>query len=389
MSAGRHDIRVALGLATGAAVALGFSRFAYALLLPPMREDLGWSYVQAGAMNTANGVGYIVGAATAAFAAERLGIGRAFLAGMAASAAVLVASGLTGDFHALVALRTFGGAMTAFAFILGASLASAVAPTSGRAGLLVAIYFAGGSGGIVASGFVLPPLLAAFGPPGWRAGWLAMGGLALAALVPAALAVRRAPAAALGQPGRLPLAVAWALWPSFIGYALFGAGYVSYMTFIIVLVREAGGGPWATSGYWVLLGVSSIAGTFLWSRQLGRTRAEVGPAIVSGALLLGALPVLLAPGLPAAYLSAVLFGGTFMAGPMAITMLVRRLLAPGQATAALASLTVAFALGQAAGPIASGYVSDLTGSIAAGLWLAPVALAASAGAAAFQRGVRS
>ena len=66
---------VALGLATGAAVALGFSRFAYALLLPPMRETLGWTYVQAGAMNTANGAGYLAGAAAAASSRAASGSG--------------------------------------------------------------------------------------------------------------------------------------------------------------------------------------------------------------------------------------------------------------------------------------------------------------------------
>ena len=51
------DVWIALGLSTGAAVSLGFSRFAYALLLPPMRASLHWSYVQAGGMNTANALG--------------------------------------------------------------------------------------------------------------------------------------------------------------------------------------------------------------------------------------------------------------------------------------------------------------------------------------------
>ena len=72
----RREVIVALGLATGPAVALGFSRFAYALLLPPMRDALGWSYVQAGAINTANGAGYVVGAAIAAAVARRAGAGR-------------------------------------------------------------------------------------------------------------------------------------------------------------------------------------------------------------------------------------------------------------------------------------------------------------------------
>ena len=53
---------LALALSVGAAVSLGVTRFAYGLLLPGMRADLGWSYTLAGAMNTANAVGYLLGA---------------------------------------------------------------------------------------------------------------------------------------------------------------------------------------------------------------------------------------------------------------------------------------------------------------------------------------
>jgi predicted MFS family arabinose efflux permease len=383
----RREIGVALGLATGAGVALGFSRFAYALLLPPMREALDWSYVQAGAMNTANGAGYILGAAAAAFVAARHGIGRSFLASMALSALALVLSGLTGDFHQLLALRALGGIANAVTFITGASLASAIAlgGSSRRAGLMVALYLCGASGGIVVSGLVLPALLEGLGTAGWRAGWLAMGALGLAALAPAALAVRRAPSEGLREPGLLPPRLALRLAPSFAGYALFGAGYVSYMTFIIVLVREAGAGALGTMSFWVVLGLASIAGTLVWGRLLAAAPPGLGPGLVSATLVAGALPVLLWPGLPAAWLSAIVFGGSFMSGPMAITLMVRRLLAPGLATAAIAALTLAFALGQALGPILSGYVTDLTGSVAAGLWLAPLLLAGSAALAPLQR----
>jgi predicted MFS family arabinose efflux permease len=386
MDRARSEVGVALGLATGAAVALGFTRFAYALLLPAMRADLGWSYVQAGAINTANGAGYVAGAAAAGLVAQRAGTGPAFLASMAVGALVLVLSGLTGDFHALLGLRTLAGVANAVTFILGASLASAVAGSARRAGLMVAIYVCGASGGIVVSGLLLPPLLAGLGAAGWRAGWLAMGALGLVALAPAALAVRRAPSAGLRLPGLLPLAAARRLAPSFAGYALFGAGYVVYMTFIIVLLREAGAGATATGGYWILLGASSIAGTLVWSRLIAAAPPGLGPGLVSTACVLGTLPVLLRPGLPAACLSAVIFGGSFMSGPLAITMLVRRLLPLEQATAAIAALTCAFALGQAIGPILSGYVTDLTGSIAAGLWAAPLLLAASGAMAWLQRG---
>lgn len=215
-----------------------------------------------------------------------------------------------------------------------------------------------------------------------------MGAIALAALIPAAMAVTHGPATDMHQPGLLPAEVARRLAPTFASYLLFGAGYVSYMTFIIVLVRQTGGGAAVTGSYWMLLGLSSIAGTLLWGRLLAALRPGTGVGLVSLAVTLGALPVLLWPGLPAAYVSAFLFGGSFMAGPMSITMLVRRLLAPELATAAISALTSAFALGQAAGPILSGYVTDATGSIAAGLWVAPLLLAGSAALAPLQRSPR-
>ncbi|MGB6053624.1 MAG: YbfB/YjiJ family MFS transporter, partial [Burkholderiaceae bacterium] len=58
----RHPFLTALALSLGAAVSLGLTRFSYALLLPPMRDDLGWSYLLAGAMNTGNALGYLIGA---------------------------------------------------------------------------------------------------------------------------------------------------------------------------------------------------------------------------------------------------------------------------------------------------------------------------------------
>jgi len=52
---------LALALSLGAAVSLGITRFSYGLLLPAMRADLAWSYALAGAMNTANALGYFLG----------------------------------------------------------------------------------------------------------------------------------------------------------------------------------------------------------------------------------------------------------------------------------------------------------------------------------------
>ena len=60
--ANKHPFLTAIALALGSAIALGLARFSYGLLLPIMREDLVWSYLVAGTMNTANALGYLIGA---------------------------------------------------------------------------------------------------------------------------------------------------------------------------------------------------------------------------------------------------------------------------------------------------------------------------------------
>ena len=49
-------------LSLGVTVSNSFARFAYALVLSAMRGELGWDYVQSGWRNTANAIGYLIGA---------------------------------------------------------------------------------------------------------------------------------------------------------------------------------------------------------------------------------------------------------------------------------------------------------------------------------------
>ncbi len=166
-------VGVALGLAPGPAVALGLARFAYALLLPSMRSDLGWSFSAAGAMNTANAVGYLAGA-LAAPAARPGGARRSFLAGLALTVMALAASAATGNLGVLFGLRALASAAGAVSFVVGAGLVAQISTrqVAGRAELQLGIYFAGGGTGIIASGLTIPPLLAHVpaAPDGARAG---------------------------------------------------------------------------------------------------------------------------------------------------------------------------------------------------------------------------
>ncbi|GAA4253530.1 YbfB/YjiJ family MFS transporter [Dactylosporangium darangshiense] len=384
----RTEPLVALGLAAGPVVALGFTRFAYALLLPAMREQLSWTFAAAGGMNTANAVGYILGALSAAWWSRRLGARAAFGWGIALSAVTLLLSAATGTYAVLAALRFLGGVTTAVTFVVGSALAARI-HTGGdqpRSARLVALYMAGVGIGIVAAGLVVPAATTLFGASGWRIGWLAMGALSLLALAPAIWATRRVPDPAAPAPGATERAGLRALTPTFAWYLLFGAGYVAYMTFVVALLRTQGLGAAAEAAFFVVLGLSSATGTLtIWARVTGRLRGGRAPALVSTVVLAGVLPVLLWHGLPAALASAVVFGAAFMAGPTAATVLVRRALPPHAWTRGIALLTAAFSIGQAFGPLVSGLLSDTTGGIARGLWLSAALLALAAVAALPQR----
>src|ERR1700684_3234616 len=108
--------RVALGLAVAPMVAVGLARFSYALLLPAMRSDLGWSYAALGAINAANAAGYLAGALVAARTAALIGARRVVLAGVLVTALALIASAATTalDWHLL--WRIIAGIGGAIAF---------------------------------------------------------------------------------------------------------------------------------------------------------------------------------------------------------------------------------------------------------------------------------
>ena len=379
-------LAIAFGLALGPAVAIGLARFAYALLLPSMRADLHWSYATAGAMNTANALGYLAGALLAAVVARRYGTRRIFVAGLGVTVLALLATAGTANTVALVALRAVVGASGAVTFIAGAVLvaaaASAISPH--RAATLLGIYFAGGGAAIVASGLAIPYLLAATSlTDGWRWGWVLLAGLgavAFAVATPLALASTEPPAPPVAD-RRWP---ARRLGPLLASYGLFGAGYIAYMTFIVAFLKGRGMGPSGITVFWVLLGAASIAGAFAWARPIARLRAGRGPALVLGVLGAGALLPLVSKSPAAAMGSAVLFGGSFLSVVTAVTAVARRSLQRHHWTPAIAGLTVAFAVGQCLGPVLAGVLSDRPAGLIVGLALSVGVLLAGAGVALTQ-----
>ena len=377
----------ALGLALGPAVALGLARFAYALLLPAMRASLHWTFFIAGAMNAANALGYLAGALLVARIARRLGIRRSFLGGLAVTVATLLATGGSRDVFVLLFLRTIAGVSGAVSFVAGAGLVAELARhgTQRRAASLLGIYFAGGGAGIVVSGLAIPWLLDATGAAdGWQWGWVMLAGMGALALGVSTRASRET------QEPRMT-ASAEKRWPAkrfsalLVAYTLFGAGYIAYMTFIIAYLESQGAGASEITWFWVILGCAAILGAFAWARPIASLAGGRGPAAVLAVLSVGALLPLIFNAELAAIGSAILFGGSFLSVVTAMTAVARRSLAPHHWTPAIATLTVAFALGQSIGPLLSGALSDGRSGLVVGLGLSAGVLVVAAFVALAQR----
>src|ERR1700742_1741675 len=180
-----HPARQILILSLAPTIGLGIGRFAYALVLPDMRDALHWSYSAAGFMNTINAVGYLAGALLASRLIRRLGLSAIILWGTIACVFSLVLCAMTGNFAALSFARLIAGFGGAACFVGGGALAATIAQSRPeRANFLLSLFYAGPGIGILASGLIAPYTLQAFGPGSWWIVWWALTILSLVMIVP-------------------------------------------------------------------------------------------------------------------------------------------------------------------------------------------------------------
>ena len=371
---------IVLGLSLGVCVSNGFARFAYGLILPAMREDRGWSYAEAGWINTANALGYFAGAILTLALVKRLPVERLFVLGMIGTSISLLLSGLTESFELLTLWRITAGIAGAPVFIAGGVLAARLFPDPRRTALAIALYFGGGGIGMVLSGATLPTLFATQGASAWPVSWIALGVASVAFTALSAWAVRslgqmeRAaapPPPATPASERLPIGrMAFAL----VGYGLFATGYIVYVTFLVAWMRSIEAGPGLVSATWVVIGLAIVASPFVWRGVLARFDNGIPLALATGVTALGTLLPLGLSGSVALVASGVLFGIAVFIAPAAVTAFSRRNLAPALQGSAVALFTTIFAAGQTVGPVAAGAIGDATGSIEQGLLAAGAVL---------------
>ncbi len=376
----RQTWLLAVTLSLGAAVSLGITRFAYGLLLPTMRADLGWSYALAGTMNTANALGYFLGALLTPWLLRRMAAGTLLVGGAFLASVFMAWSGFVTATQALLAQRLLAGVASALVFIAGGLLATRLgARHPSRSGFLIGLYYGGTGLGITLSALLLPWVLqqAAGHAHAWRWAWWALAAVCMlvsaALLWPARVMAQAVPqgTASLAQVERFR----WRPFGfSLASYTLFGMGYIGYMTFVVALLREHGSSTAAVTLFYSLLGLAVVASSRIWAGLLDRYRNGRAMALLNTVLgVATVIPAVTAFG-PALLLSGLLFGGVFLSVVASTTALVRHNLPASAWAGGISAFTTVFAAGQIVGPTVVGWIADGPGGLPRGLVVSALAL---------------
>lgn len=380
---------------------LGLGRFALGMLLPSMGAFLGLTYSQMGLISTGNFIGYLMSVALAGTIAGRIGARNTITIGLVLVAGSMLVIGRSRGFVEvlwLYMLTGFGSGLANVA-LMGLIAYWFEQRIRGRA---AGFMITGNGLAIVFAGLYVPFINAQLGAQGWRYAWWTMGAIALVVAVAAAMLIRNRPADKGMEPmghkahGDMASSSQGAAGNdrsgfgllAYLGviYALFGATYVVYATFIVTtLVDERGYTEDVAGTFWAVVGALSIFSgpVFGWvSDRLGR---KLGMIAVFAAFTLSY--ILVAAKLQEAflYISIMLYGLSAWSIPTIMAAAVGDYFGPSKAAKAFGFITAIFSVGQIVGPVAAGFLAEALGTFRVAFWMCAVLTALAAGLALFLR----
>jgi sugar phosphate permease len=380
-------IVIFMGLLTTIA-AHGFGRMSYTIILPAMKDGLGFNYTQLGLLGTGNFIGYLTMAIIGGFLAAHFGTRIVITAALVLMGITMMLTGLAQSFGFAFLMRLLTGLGNGASYVPAMALGSAWF-TMKKRGFATGIVSAGIGTGTLISGLVVPPILAAFGANGWRYSWYILGGavLVIAGIVfrfvrsnPQDMGLQQVgsekseavpsdapPSEKAATPqltGTIKRVVKMgAVWYLGVVYFFYGLSYIIYMVFFAAyLVKEMGLSQEWAGGLWALVGGLSIFCGVIWGKisdVLGRSRGAALAYLVLGLSYMTYALIKVDLGF---YLSAILFGLTAWSIPTIMAAAAGDFVGPRLAPAGLGFITLFFGIGQALGPALGGYLADTSGS---------------------------
>jgi sugar phosphate permease len=357
--------------------ALGFARFGYTMLYPPMQQGLSLDEVKASDLQVGNLAGYLVFALFCGMLAAKFGprIIIAIFLGVVAVAMFL--TGLADNFIGALAARTLTGIGSAGANVSAMGLVAAWF-SSKRRGLATGIAVSGSSFGLLLTGAFIPRILNSFSESGWRYSWFALSlltlGFAIVAFVfmknnPSKLGL--APVGASREEARVPAAkpsssLGWGriiksptVWHLAFIYVLFGFSYIIYMTFYVRYLSGEAGFLKEDAGFFLaLIGGASVLSGLVWGWISDRIGRKYSLAMVFGIQALSYIIFGMERSPFGILASSVLFALTAWSIPAIMAAATGDILGPKLAPATLGFITFFFGIGQMLGPFLGGRVAQ-------------------------------
>ena len=356
---------------------LGVARFAYTPLLPLMQQQAGLGVAEAGWLAAINYAGYLSGALIASRISSLVLKDRLYRIGMVLAIVSTLVMGLSTNLMVWAISRYVAGLTSAAGMLLGTGLIMNWLIRHNHRSEL-GIHFAGiglGIAGCAGAVMLFTPWL------DWREQWFAFTALGCLLLVPALRWLPPPDTSGLTTSGqklqdRPPSALYLRVFMA--AYFCAGFGYVVSVTFIVAIVNQLPGLAGWGNLVFLAIGIGAAPACINWdfiARRIGDLNALILAALLQ---IVGILLPVMVPGLWAAMLGALLFGGTFI-GMVSLVLSMAGRYYPGMPAKMMGKMTLSYGVAQIIGPAITGQIGAQLGSYNAGLYVAAAIMALGAG----------
>jgi MFS family permease len=355
---------------------MGVGRFAYTPLLPLMQRDFGFGDDTAGLLASVHYAGYLMGALLVRYAPTGRVRTLAFRLSLLVSIATTAGMGLTSSLDAWWVIRFVSGLASAGVFVLSSAIIMDALAKLGKLHFSGYVY-SGVGAGIAMTGLVVPALDMSLGVNG---AWLGLAALCIPLAVwswrwvmdQEPLHANQVLPSPLNDSQKSP----YLIWLT-IAYFCEGLGFIVSGTFLVSIIQNLSGSLPSANRTWILVGIAAAPSGIIWSylaKRIGLVKA-----LIAGHLLqaLGIVLPVISYNIFIAYLSALLFGGTFI-GIAVISLSLAKTLAPMQSGRIIGLLTAVYGTGQIIGPTIAGFLAEKTNSFSLPLTAASIVVAIGA-----------
>lgn len=347
-------------------VTAGVARFSYSLLLPIMQDGAGLSELGGGWLATSNFMGYMAGVLLASKLHNlnyKYNLHRAYLI---LSVITSVAMVMTTDIVLWAVLRFLAGTCASGGFIIASGLILKwLVKNNHRAEL--GIHFAGAGVSIIVTSVLVEVMLRLSAD--WQQQWLALAFMAAIVAIPAWLWIphpfvdgQDVTTTKDNPPSRMFTSL------MMLAYFCAGYGYAVSSTFIVDIVERTPGLEGRGTLAFLLIGFAVMPAALVWDRIARKTGYLYALLVAYILQVAGIILPAINDTLPVVLLSALLFGGTFIACVSLVLTMAGKFF-PSNPARFMGVMTLAYGAAQIIAPVFTGYLTAAFGSYNLGLYL--------------------